>query len=152
MVRRRKGRSQLNAALEILPPSGIDVLVIEDDPDLSSLMEFLLQEEGWSTQAAASGEDGLDLARLLQPSMVVLDFGLPGINGEEVAARMHALFGDIPILLVTADGRAREHARNAHAYAYLHKPFEIAAVIDAVSAGLALGQGRSHADLGTAGA
>ena len=69
--------------------------------------------------------------------MVVLDVGLPNADGAVVAARLRQVCGEeLPILIMTADGRAAEKAQRAGTYAYLHKPFHDEALVAAVQRGL----------------
>jgi DNA-binding response OmpR family regulator len=71
------------------------------------------------------------------PSVVVLDIGLGHFNGVSVAAGLRRVCGErLPILVMTADGRAAQKAHEAGAYAYLHKPFEDEALVEAVQRGL----------------
>ncbi len=60
------------------------VLVVEDDPNTSSLVQTYLEREGFSTLAAYDGEEALRLARIHKPGFVILDLMLPGRDGWEV--------------------------------------------------------------------
>jgi two-component system chemotaxis response regulator CheY len=71
---------------------------------------------------------------------VVLDHGLPTTDGTHVAAGLRQICGEqLPILMVTADGRAAEKARRAGAYGFLHKPFDDTVLVAAVRRGFARG-------------
>src|SRR4051812_50225975 len=62
------------------------VLVVEDDPDMSSILRRGLCEEGWDVDVAGTGQAGLQLALTGDPDVVVLDLGLPGLDGLTVLA------------------------------------------------------------------
>ena len=88
---------------------------------------------------AADAPAAFAQAELRPPGVVVLDHGLPSIDGALVADGLRQICGErLPILIVTADGRAAEKARRAGAYAFLHKPFDDAVLVAAVRRGFAI--------------
>jgi two-component system, OmpR family, response regulator MprA len=101
------------------------VLVVEDDEDIALALQRSLRMEGYEVRIAADGEAALDFAGAFHPDLVVLDLGLPKIDGIEVARRLRA-DGDVPILMLTArDGlEARVEGLDSGADDYLVKPFE----------------------------
>ena len=110
-----------------------DVLVVDDDPNVRQLIRWALEDEGLAVVAAADGRAALDAIARERPALVVLDMSLPLVDGYGVAAALQRSYGaDIPILLITADGRAAEKARRTGARAYLHKPFEVDDLVRAV--------------------
>jgi DNA-binding response OmpR family regulator len=114
------------------------ILIIDDELDILQFVQFALEDEGLPVVTAAAGREALDLAATCRPALVVLDMTLPGLNGEEVAAELHALYGDsIPILVMTADTRAKERANRAGAFAFLKKPFDLDELLAFVHRGLA---------------
>jgi DNA-binding response OmpR family regulator len=109
------------------------VLVVEDDLDLRQTIQWMLEDEGFTVETAGDGQEALDQALQQKPSLVLLDMGLPIIDGNGVAAGVRSAYGNsIMILTMTADGRAAEKARNIGAIGYLSKPFDLDALIDAV--------------------
>ena len=113
------------------------VLVVDDDADVRLVVQWALEDAGFSVATAANGDAALVHASTNRPGVVVLDFGLPGADGAAVAGRLrNTCGGTLPILLITADGRAAEKAARVGAYTYLHKPFEDDALIAAVRRGL----------------
>lgn len=120
-------------------PAG-SVLVVEDDQQIREVIQWVLEDEGLSVELAGDGEQAIELASRSRPSLVVLDMNLPRLSGEEVARRIHDLYGDtVPIMIVTADGHAPAKAQRAGAFAFLRKPFDLAALITTVRRGLAGG-------------
>jgi DNA-binding response OmpR family regulator len=101
------------------------VLVVEDDDDIADVLRRSLRQEGHEVRTAADGEDALRLASEFVPDLVVLDLGLPGIDGVEVCRRLREA-GDVPILILTArsDTGDRVEGLDAGADDYLVKPFE----------------------------
>jgi DNA-binding response OmpR family regulator len=105
------------------PPSP-RILVIEDAADLRALVRVLLTDEGFEVHEAADGASGLVLAQELSPDLVILDVGLPIIDGVEVCRRLRT-FSDTYVLMLT--GRSEETdmliGLSVGADAYVTKPF-----------------------------
>lgn len=83
---------------------GVDavrVLVIEDAAEFRLMIEAVLAKEGWAVTLAEDGEAGLALAEDEDPTVVVLDLGLPGIDGVEVCRRLRT-FSDAYVVMLTA--------------------------------------------------
>jgi two-component system, OmpR family, response regulator len=118
--------------------------VIEDDPEVSQVIAWVLEDHGWSTDVAVDGEQGVARAVHRKPSLVVLDINLPKLSGEAVADRLHALYNGIPILVVTANDTAKDSAQRARACGYLRKPFELEALVTSVERGLEGGRSSEH--------
>jgi DNA-binding response OmpR family regulator len=113
------------------------VLVVEDDSDLRQTIQWMLEDEGFLVKTAGDGREALNLATLQKPSLVVLDMGLPIIDGNGVAAGLRSTYGNsVTILTMTADGRAAEKAQRIGAIGYLSKPFELDALVNAVRSAL----------------
>lgn len=113
------------------------VLVVDDDPHMRQMISWALEDDGLLVATAADGRQALELAAQRRPALVVLDLTLPDLGGEEISARLRGERTDLPILVITADGYAQQKARRVGAYAYLHKPFELAELLEAVRRGLA---------------
>jgi two-component system, OmpR family, response regulator MprA len=101
------------------------VLVVEDDVDIAGVLRRSLDKEGYEVRIAADGEAALDEAGLFEPDAVVLDLGLPKLDGVEVCRRLRK-DGDVPILILTARDAvdARVEGLDSGADDYLVKPFE----------------------------
>ena len=98
------------------------VLVVEDDAEIAGALRRSLRLEGYDVRLAADGEAALDESRDFQPDLMVLDLGLPKLDGLEVARRVRSE-GDVPILMLTARDAVVE-GLDAGADDYLVKPFE----------------------------
>ncbi|HEV7492258.1 response regulator transcription factor [Baekduia sp.] len=101
------------------------VLIVEDDDDIAQVLQRSLRLEGYETRIAGDGEAALGAANDFVPDLVVLDLGLPKIDGMDVARRLRAA-DDVPILMLTARDalEARVEGLDAGADDYLVKPFE----------------------------
>jgi DNA-binding response OmpR family regulator len=101
------------------------VLVVEDDDDIAQALQRSLRMEGYEVRIAADGESALEHAAQFLPDLVVLDLGLPKLDGIEVARRLRA-DGDVPILMLTARDalESRVEGLDSGADDYLVKPFE----------------------------
>jgi len=101
------------------------VLVVEDDEDIANALQRSLRMEGYDVRLAADGERALEQAGKFLPDLVVLDLGLPKIDGIEVARSLRE-DGDVPILMLTARDavEARVEGLDSGADDYLVKPFE----------------------------
>lgn len=81
------------------------VLVVEDEASLAQTIELYLRHEGFRTERAGDGERALELFRAARPDLVLLDLGLPKLDGLEVLRRIRAV-SDVPVVILTA--RAEE--------------------------------------------
>jgi DNA-binding response OmpR family regulator len=101
------------------------VLVIEDDSDICALVGALARRAGMEAIEAADGRAGIRLFFERRPDLVVLDLGLPELDGWEVLARIREL-SEVPILVLTADREQRQKVRGLDGGAddYVTKPFD----------------------------
>jgi two-component system OmpR family response regulator len=119
---------------ETLPPGTL--LIAEDDPLLMPLLKATFRTSGLRILTATTGTQALDLARAERPDLVLLDVGLPEINGYEVcrALKTDPKTSAIPVAMLTARAGPADQglAAQAGANAYLTKPFSPAQLLDAV--------------------
>jgi two-component system, OmpR family, response regulator MprA len=101
------------------------VLIVEDDDDIAQVLQRSLRLEGYETRIAGDGEAALGVAAEFIPDLVLLDLGLPKLDGMDVARRLRAA-DDVPILMLTARDalESRVAGLDAGADDYLVKPFE----------------------------
>ena len=79
----------------------IKILTIEDDERIRTAVRFALEDEGWSVLEAETGEQALEVFNSRTPDLVLVDIGLPGIDGFEVCRSLRGA-SDVPIIMVTA--------------------------------------------------
>jgi two-component system, OmpR family, response regulator MprA len=101
------------------------VLVVEDDDEIAQVLQRSLRLEGYEVRIASDGEQALAMHAEYVPDVVVLDLGLPKVDGLDVARRVRAA-DDVPILMLTARDAvdARVEGLDSGADDYLVKPFE----------------------------
>jgi len=101
------------------------VLVVEDDADITDVLRRSLRNEGYEVRTSADGVEALDVAAGFFPDLVVLDLGLPRLDGIEVCRRLR-MEGDVPILMLTARAETEDRVTGLDSGAddYLAKPFE----------------------------
>ena len=106
-------------------PSDPLVLVVEDDPSIAQMMVMRLEASGYRSAVARDGQGALDAVRERRPAVVLLDIGLPGLDGIEVCRRMRAADDWTPVLFVTArdDEVDRVVGLELGADDYITKPF-----------------------------
>ena len=104
------------------------VLVVEDDPGLSSVLDRALTRQGWTVVVAATGQDALWQVLEKEFDAVVLDLMIPAPDGYEVCRRMRAAGRWAPVLLLTARDAVPDRVAGLDAGAddYLTKPFALA--------------------------
>src|SRR3954465_11785632 len=102
------------------------VLVVEDDAEIAGVLQRSLRMEGYDVRISGDGETALTDARSFVPDLVVLDLGLPRMDGIEVARRLRA-DDDVPILMLTARDSvdSRVEGLDSGADDYLVKPFDL---------------------------
>ncbi|HEY9611041.1 response regulator [Allocoleopsis sp.] len=109
----------------LLPVGAKTVLVIDDDPTVHDLMQRFLVKEGFRVESALSGEEGLRLAKELQPDAITLDVMMPSMDGWVVLAALKAdpELADIPVIMQTiVDNKTMGYALGASDY--LTKPID----------------------------
>jgi two-component system KDP operon response regulator KdpE len=119
------------------------LLVIEDEPAMSKVLATSLTARGYEVTSAATGEEGLVLVATNPPAVVVLDLGLPDIDGIEVCRRIRT-WSEVPIIVLTADGAEHRKidALDEGADDYVTKPFSMPELLARVR--VALRHRRSH--------
>jgi len=110
----------------VAPPRRI--LIVEDNDDAREALRLQLQIAGHDVHAAATGLEGIRMAASLKPEVVLLDIGLPGLDGFQVAEQMRIADSGLRLIAITGYGQpqARERARSAGIEQYLVKPVDSA--------------------------
>jgi two-component system KDP operon response regulator KdpE len=102
------------------------VLVVEDERSMARVLSASLQARGYDVRVARTGQDGLDLSASDDPAVIILDLGLPDVDGIEVCRQMRK-WTRAPIIVVTADGSEKRKilALDEGADDYVTKPFSM---------------------------
>src|SRR6476620_8903309 len=105
------------------------ILIVEDDKDIVEALRYNLEKEKYAVLTARRGEEGLSLATDVKPNLIILDIGLPGLNGYEVCRmlRQDAATREIPVLMLTARVAESDKVLGLELGAddYITKPFGI---------------------------
>ncbi len=112
------------------------VLLIEDEPNITEAIRFLLTREGWQVETHAEGTDAVEVIMAAKPDLVILDVMLPGKSGMDVLRGLREFdeMQSLPVLMLTARGQARdrEMAEMAGVSRFMTKPFSNTEVLTAV--------------------
>lgn len=111
------------------------LMLIEDDPQFRLLLTTTLENQDFSVLAVDRGREGLTLARSRQPRLLILDLGLPDIDGQEVIRRLR-LWTELPIIVLSARNQESDitQALDNGADDYLTKPFGTVELISRINA------------------
>lgn len=126
---------------------GQSILVVDDEPAIADVLSLYLTREGFTVRTASSGTQALDTIRSWRPAAVVLDVGLPGMDGTEVCRQMRAADDWTPVLFCTArdDEVDRVLGLEMGADDYITKPFSPREVVARVKVALRHAQGAGDA-------
>lgn len=103
------------------------VLIVDDEPVLADAVRGYLVRRGYDVDLAGSGEDALARMRQCERDLVVLDYGLPGMDGLEALRRLKQLSPGAEVVMVSAHGTAEtaQEAMRLGAFSYLSKPVDL---------------------------
>lgn len=122
------------------------VLVIDDEPQIVRALTTTLQASRYDVLSANSGEEGLALAAAEQPALIVLDLGLPDMDGAEVIRRLRT-WSEVPVIVLSVRDAQDEKvgALDAGADDYVTKPFDVEELLARLRATLRRSNGGSEA-------
>ncbi|MEI7769444.1 MAG: response regulator [Chloroflexales bacterium] len=115
----------------------LQILIIEDEVPIRRFLRTSLDSHGYRLREASTGQEGIELAAQLHPDVVILDLGLPDMDGLEVLRRIRS-WSAVPIVILTARGQEQDKIAllDAGADDYLTKPFGIGELLARVRAAL----------------
>lgn len=113
------------------------ILVVDDEPQIRKFLRISLTAQGYEVLEAPRGEDGISQCATSQPSLVILDLGLPDLDGQEVIGRIRE-WSDVPIIVLSVRTKDQEKvsALDSGANDYVTKPFSIEELLARVRAAL----------------
>ncbi len=121
------------------------ILIIDDEPPIRKLLEITLQAHDFKTSVATAAKEGLTLAAMHPPDLILLDLGLPDEDGQSVLVKLREWYTN-PIIILSVRAseedivRALDHGAND----YLVKPFRTGELIARIRSALRLSQGAAH--------
>lgn len=116
------------------------VLIVDDEPNIVTSLEFIMRKSGFETAVARDGDEALAQVESFRPDLVLLDAMMPRRDGYEVCQTLRASgWTDLKIVMLTAKGRDTEVAKGlaVGADSYVTKPFSTRDLVEHVSALLA---------------
>ena len=115
-----------NGAAAMASPSEIRILFVEDEINLQRSLAYILEKEGFAMTAVRTGEEAIESVRARRPDLLLLDLGLPGIDGYEVCRALRREQGTtgLPVIMLTGRGLPNDIVRGLKEYAddYIVKP------------------------------
>jgi len=105
------------------------ILVVDDDPDLRAALVAALEVEGFTVDEAEDGIQALERIADAGPDVLLVDYGLPRLAGDELVRRLRALGVNAPVVLVTAADRAREVAEEMGVERWVGKPVSLSELL-----------------------
>jgi DNA-binding response OmpR family regulator len=112
------------------------VLIVDDEPNIVTSLEFLMKRNGYETLVARDGDEALRAVEAFRPDLLLLDVMLPRRDGFEVCQRLRADgWTELKIIMLTAKGREAEIAKgmDVGADSYVTKPFSTRELVDHVA-------------------
>lgn len=109
-------------------PDEATILIVDDSRTAIMILKKILESTGYSIISAANGEDGVEMAKLHQPDLILMDVIMPGLNGFQATRilRKEALTQDIPIIIISGNEQATEKfwGMRVGANGFLAKPVD----------------------------
>ena len=111
------------------------ILIVEDDKDIARALQLRLVNKGFEVSVAHDAATATIVARKAKPDVALLDISMPGGSGFDVAERLLGIFGSLPMIFLSADGRAemRTKAKEMGALHFFAKPFVAEDLVAALS-------------------
>jgi DNA-binding response OmpR family regulator len=118
------------------------LLVVDDEPQITAVLEEHFRACGYSVDVAHNGADALVMAAARRPDAVLLDITMPGPDGAEVLSRLRALDPTVAVVMLTGNGDVELARRllRAGALDYVPKPFELDVLERVVATAVAVGR------------
>ena len=108
------------------------ILIVDDDPSIRYMLSRVLLDEGYNVMSAANGHQGLELAYTGQIDLVLLDWKMPGLNGEETLKELAFARPALPVIVITAYPRKKSEGGLTGASAVLQKPLDFPMLLEAI--------------------
>jgi DNA-binding NtrC family response regulator len=125
------------------------ILVVDDEPHVSEMLEEYFAELGYSVNVATTGDEALRLTAVKRPDAVILDMRLPDTTGEQLLAKLLTLDASLPIVMLSGyiEADMARRAIAAGALQYLQKPFDFDLLRRTIVEAIETGREHRSADL-----
>jgi CheY-like chemotaxis protein len=110
------------------------ILIVEDDQEIRETLTDILEMEGYQTNYAVNGKDGLSKVQAVKPNLIFLDLNMPVMDGMEFLKQREndAVLKNIPVIVMTATGDARRAEAEKYANSVIKKPMDLNVVLNSV--------------------
>src|SRR5512141_2895606 len=114
------------------------ICIVDDEAAITSTVESILKDEGYEARSFPDAETFWQKLDTMEPSLVLLDIWLPGIDGMQLLKRLHARFPELPVIMMSGHAGidAAVAAIKAGAYDFLEKPLHLEVLLDKVKSAL----------------
>jgi DNA-binding response OmpR family regulator len=113
------------------------ILIVDDEPDLVDTIRYRLEFSGYEVLIAENGKEGLEKAESEKPDIILLDYGMPVMDGHEMLVRLrnHPDLKEMAVIMVTASSEAQDIEKTCSwgITDYIIKPFDFAVLLDKVA-------------------
>jgi CheY-like chemotaxis protein len=109
-----------------------NILIVDDDPSIRYMLGRVLQDEGYRVVAAANGREGLKIAATGEINLALLDWKMPGLNGEDTLKELRLLHPSLPVIMITAYPQKQCQGSLTGASAVLQKPLDFPMLLEAI--------------------
>jgi DNA-binding response OmpR family regulator len=112
----------------------MEILIVDDDPDIKDLLTALLESEGFQTRSASNGLEALEAIRSHAPDMILLDLMMPVMDGWQFRAeqKRESAISEIPVVVLSAAGNVEKNASVLGAEAWAEKPVDFDGLLHAI--------------------
>jgi DNA-binding NtrC family response regulator len=105
----------------------VSLLLVDDELDFLAAVKKALSSRGFDVETAENGERAVERLRQHRPDVVVLDVKMPGIDGVQLFRRIHLVYPDVPVILLTGHGTVKQAFETSKegVFEYLTKPCDV---------------------------
>ncbi len=110
------------------------ILIADDDPGVQEMLAAILESEGYEPVVASDGLEALEKLKEVKPALMLVDLAMPRLDGQGLIQELErqGRRAGIPVIVLTADARAKQKAHLVRADGYIEKPFRISALLDEI--------------------
>lgn len=121
-----------------LPAKGMNqaceplLLIVDDDAVLRESLQVVLEMSGYRVELAHDAEEALTRLKMMHPDLILMDWSLPGISGEDATRQIRSRYPETPVIGLSSEMARAQRMRTAGAAAFIPKPFEMKALVSTI--------------------